>query len=165
MTESDDGTGKRTSRPARKRRPAQHDKKAPFTDKLPRPVKRVAGRTTAPRVPANIRVAGVELDDDDRAYIRQRLGMKLGKFATAIERVSVRVQDVNGPRGGVDQRCRIKVVLSALPSVFFESQAHSLRGAVNGALTGAERTVRRALERRQTKPIVSAARKRAVRSR
>jgi hypothetical protein len=37
--------------------------------------------------------------------------MKLGKSATSIERVSVRLTDVNGPRGGVDQRCRIKVVI------------------------------------------------------
>ena len=83
--------------------------------------------------------------------------MKLGKFASSIERVSVRIEDVNGPRGGVDQACRIKVVLSGLPSVIFESRDASLRNAVDAALAGAERTVRRALQRRRTKPLNRAA--------
>jgi hypothetical protein len=77
--------------------------------------------------------------------------MKLGKFASSIERVSVRLKDVNGPRGGVDQLCRIKVVLSGLPSIVLQSQAGSLRDAINGALTGAERAVRRRVQRRRVK--------------
>jgi hypothetical protein len=64
---------------------------------------------------------------------------------------------VNGPRGGIDQRCRIKVVLSRLPSVVVEHRAASLRDAINGALSGSERAVRRAVRRRRMKPLKSAA--------
>ena len=124
-----------------------------FTDRLPRALKREVGRTDSRQVPANIRVFGVKLDQNHRAYIRRRLGVKLGKHATSIERVSVRVEDVNGPRGGFDQVCRIKVVLSGLPSALFQTRAASLEAAVNGALTGAERAVRRSLQRRRMKPI------------
>jgi hypothetical protein len=42
------------------------------------------------------------------------------EVAASIERVSVRVKDVNGPRGGIEQVCRIKVVLSDFPSVILE---------------------------------------------
>jgi CBS domain-containing protein len=132
---------------------AGNNKRAPFAERLPRALKREAGGTDASQVPANIRAAGIELDQDDRAYIRQTLGMKLGKYATSIERVSVRIKDVNGPRGGVDQVCRIKVVLSGLPSVVFQSQAASLKDVINGALTGVERAVRRRVQRRRMKPI------------
>ena len=134
-------------------RATDNQKRAPFAKRLPRAVKREAGRTESPQVPANIRVVGVKLKENDRAYIRQRLGMKLGKYAMSIERVSVRVKDVNGPRGGVDKLCRIKVVLSGLPSVVFQSQAVSLEAAINGALTGVERAVRRSVQRRRMKPI------------
>jgi hypothetical protein len=125
---------------------------------VPRPVKRTGGRTPASTTPANIRVDGVTLDDDDRAYIRRRLGEKLGKYADAIERVTVRVSDVNGPRGGVDILCRIKVVLSGLPSVVVEHQAALLKPALTRSLAGVERAVRRTLQRRRTRPIKSAAR-------
>jgi hypothetical protein len=67
--------------------------------------------------------------------------------------MSVRLKDVNGPRGGVDHVCRIKVVLRSLPSVVYEKQDVSLDTAVGGALAGAERAVRRTLQRRRIKPI------------
>jgi len=66
---------------------------------------------------------------------------------------SVRLKDVNGPRGGVDHVCRIKVVFSNLPSVVYEKQDVSLDTAVGGALAGAERAVRRTLQRVRGKPI------------
>lgn len=128
------------------------EQREPLAGRVPRPEKRTAGRTSAPETPANIRVTGVSLDQDDRAHIRQRLGDKLGKYANTIERVTVRVEDVNGPRGGVDQVCRIKVVLSGLPSVVVERKAATLKPAVTGAISGAERAVRRAVERRRTQP-------------
>lgn len=127
-----------------------------LTSHLPRALKQRAGRTATPQVPAHIRVFGVELNQTERATIRQGLGAKLGKYANSIERVSVRVEDVNGARGGVDKICRIKVVLSGLPSVVYESQATSLNDAINGALAGTQRTVRRSLERRVKKPLKAA---------
>ena len=127
--------------------------RAPLPASIPRPVKRESGRTHTPRTPAHVRVIGVELDDGAQAYIRRKLGMKLGKFATSIERISVRVDDVNGPRGGVDQVCRIKVVLIGLPPAVFEGRDASLEAAIDGALTGAERAVRRSVQRRRMKPI------------
>ncbi len=137
---------------ARGRKP-DSTKRAAFAGRRPKPEKRKAGRAEPPNVPAHIREVAAELTPDDRTYIRRKLGMKLGKFANSIERVSVRVEDVNGPRGGVDQVCRIKATLSGLPSVVFEAQDESLRAAVDGALTGIERAVRGALGRRRTKAV------------
>lgn len=127
--------------------------RAPFPAWLPRPVKRQAGRTSAALVPAHIRVFGAKLSPAQREEIRKKLGAKLGKFAASIERVTVRLKDVNGPRGGIDQVCTIKVALIDLPSVVFESQHHSINAAVGAALAGVERAVRRRLQRRRMKPI------------
>ena len=79
--------------------------------------------------------------------------MKLGKFAASIERVSVRVTDVNGPRGGVDQRCRVKVVLIGLPSVVVERRHTDMGPAVDAALRAAEESVRSVVGRRRMKPL------------
>jgi hypothetical protein len=120
---------------------------------VPRPVKRASGRTETSQTPAHLRVIGVELDEDDHALIRRKLGMKLGKFATSIERVTVRVTDTNGPRGGIDQVCNVKVVLSGLPSVVVERRDAVLHAAIDVALRVTEQAVRRSVGRRRMKPL------------
>jgi hypothetical protein len=88
-----------------------------------------------------------------RFFIRRRLGEKLARHAKSIERVSVRLRDINGPRGGIDVLCRIKVVLSGLQSTVVEKQAEALRPAITSSLAGAERAVRKALQRQRSRPI------------
>jgi predicted transcriptional regulator/ribosome-associated translation inhibitor RaiA len=129
------------------RRPENRTKREPMAAQLPRATKRTAGRTEAPMVPVNIRAIGVNVDDDTREYLRRKLGRKLGKFAMRIERVSVRLRDANGPRGGVDHQCQVKVVLSRLPSVVVEEQRDTVRAAIDAAMSGATRSVSRALGR------------------
>ncbi len=140
---------------ARPRKPDSR-KRAPFSRRVPKASKR-AGSTDAPQIAVHIRATQGDLASNDRDYIRRKLGTRLGKFRNSIERVSVRTEDVNGPRGGVDQVCRIKVVLRGLPSVVFESRNASLNAAVDAALSGVERTVRRTLQRRRMKPLRHAA--------
>jgi ribosome-associated translation inhibitor RaiA len=108
------------------------------------------GRHGAP-IPTHIRAVGVPLAEADKAYLRHKLGRKLGKFARHVERTSVRIEDANGPRGGEDKVCRIKVVLSGLPSVVIEERHHSLQAAMDGALARAERAVWTAAESRRAK--------------
>lgn len=147
-------TGRVTPRLGRTRvRRPDSVRRAPLPPALPRAVKRVAGRTPATETPAYIRSVGGVLDPEDRAYLRRKLGQKLGKFAPHIERTNVRVEDVNGPKGGIDKRCRIKVVLSRLPSVVIEEQHHALQAAMDSAITRTERAVRQALERRRAKAL------------
>ncbi len=140
------------------RRPENRTKREPMAAQLPRATKRAAGRTEAPLVPVNIRAAGVEIDAGTRSYIRAKLGQKLGKFATSIERVSVRLRDVNGPRGGVDHRCQVKVVSSGLPSVVVEEGSATTSAAIDAAISGITRSVSRALSRRKEKPLQGARR-------
>jgi CBS domain-containing protein len=148
-----------------RRRMRQPDsrRRSPLPGRLPRAEKRRAGRTVTAETPAHIRSIGSVLDAEDKRYLRRKLGRKLGKFAYAIERTSVRVEDVNGPRGGVDKRCRIKVVLTGLPSVVVEERHHLLQAALDGALARVERAVRQATQRRSTKPLRQRARDRDMR--
>jgi ribosome-associated translation inhibitor RaiA len=116
------------------------------------------------QAPISIRTAaGRDLDSDMRAYIRRRLAAQLGKHAGSISRVTVRVRDVNGPRGGVDQMCRIKVVLRGLPSAIYTAQAASLQEAIQRAVDGIERAVRRVVRRRMRLKRSPRARARAAR--
>jgi putative sigma-54 modulation protein len=103
--------------------------------------------------PVHVRAVGVELGDDEREYIGQKLAMKLAKFGTMVERASVRVEDVNGPRGGVDKVCRVKVVLFGLPTVVVEQADEAQHAAVDGAMGRTDIAVARSLARRRMKPL------------
>ncbi len=126
-------------------------RRPPLARHLPRAAKLRRDRHAVSQIPAHIRADGPRVNAEDRAYLRRKLGMKLGKFARAVERVSVRIRDVNGPRGGVDKACRIKVVLTGLPSVVVDERRPSLQAAMDRALQRTERAVRRSMERRSAR--------------
>ena len=119
---------------------------------LPNTGERPSGATEV-SVPAHVRAIGVELTKADHNYIRRKLLTKLRKFATSIQRISVRVTDLNGPRGGVDQVCSIKVVLSGLPSVVVTRRDAAVQAAVDAALHAIEQAVRGIVGRRRMKPL------------
>jgi ribosome-associated translation inhibitor RaiA len=120
---------------------------------LPRAVKLTRDRTSAVPPPAHIRVFGVNIGEQDRESIARKLGMKLGKFASSIERITVRLSDANGPKGGRDQVCQIKVVLSGLPSVVVEERAASVHTAVDRATKATALAVRSSVRRRRLKVL------------
>ena len=95
----------------------------------------------------------VEVTTDLREYIDRRLHFALGRFGPAIDHVSVRVGDVNGPRGGVDKHCLIAVKLRASRSnpIAVDDSNEDLYAAVTQASNRAGRTVARAVERKQGK--------------
>jgi CBS domain-containing protein/ribosome-associated translation inhibitor RaiA len=128
-------------------------RREPMAASVPRPLKARSGRTAAAQTPAFIRGVGTSLDAGDREYLRRKLGRRLGKFAPSIERASVRIEDVNGPRGGIDKRCRIKIALSRMPSVVVEERHPDLQAAMDRALARTERAVRRALQRRRAQAV------------
>lgn len=127
--------------------PQKPSPRAALPGGVARSVKRVSGRTPLERTPLAVRTTGVDIDASVRDHVRKRLAFRLGKFAPRIQRVSVRLIDVNGPKGGVDTACRIKVVLNGLKSVVVEEVAEVLHEAIDRAAHVAERAVRRALGR------------------
>jgi CBS domain-containing protein len=142
-------TGPRRGRRAR-RTAAQ---RAPLPTSIPRAAKHVRGRTHEIQPPGHIRVLGGTLNSADREAIARKLGMRLGRFASTIERVTVRLSDVNGPKGGVDHRCLIKAVLTGLPSVVVERRDSTLQRAANAAIGAAAQAVKRSVQRRRLKPL------------
>jgi ribosome-associated translation inhibitor RaiA len=119
-----------------------------FPTQVAKPLKRAAGATTVGMTPLNVRVGKrVTLDRLTREHIERRMSRQLGKFALLIQRSTVRFDDVNGKKGGVDASCSIKVVLSARPDVVVEERATTPREAFDAAAGAAERAVRRSLGR------------------
>jgi hypothetical protein len=94
-----------------------------FARKTARSRKARAGRTGVRETPLQVRVSGLDLPDGFEPLARELLGRRLGRFATHIERATVRIEDINGPRGGFDTVCRIQLAVSHRPTVLAERRA------------------------------------------
>ena len=88
-----------------------------------------------------------------REYIDRHLYFALGRFGPAIDRVDVRLGDTNGPRGGVDKRCRIVVKLRVAGStrIAIDDDDESLYAAIARATARVGRAVARTLDRKRGK--------------
>lgn len=80
-------------------------------------------------------------------HARRRLDASLDRFAQRIRRVSVKLEDENGPKGGQDMRCQIEVELDRHGRVIIEQHDSDPYVAVDRAADRAKRTVRRAIGR------------------
>lgn len=97
-----------------------------------------------------IRTRRVRLDEELRNLIATRVETALDRFAGRIQRVRFQVDDVNGPKGGVDKACRIEVIGRRQWSVFLEDQDSDLRAAVDRLTDRAQRAVRRTMKKMKT---------------
>ena len=103
-----------------------------FPARLTRSTKQDRGRTPLEQTPIAIR-SSVPIKPTVEARMRKKLARRIGHAAPLIERGTVRFEDINGPRGGVDTVCRIKLVLSGRPSVQANERAHDVEPAFDGA--------------------------------
>ncbi len=84
-------------------------------------------------------------------HIRRRLGFVLSARDEHIQRILVRLSDINGPRGGADKCCHIQVILNHLPDVVIKDTEADLYAAIDRAVDRAGRTVGRRVERQRLK--------------
>lgn len=73
----------------------------------------------------------IPITEQLRGHIQRRLSFALERFATQIREVRVSVGDLNGPRGGVDKRCRVAIVLIPSKTIVIEKRDSSLYVAVD----------------------------------
>ncbi|HTB74323.1 MAG TPA: hypothetical protein VK762_13825 [Polyangiaceae bacterium] len=118
-----------------------------FARKTPKARRAKAGRTRVSETPLDIRVSGVHLPDGFGPDARMLLGRRLGRFATHIERATVRFEDVNGPRGGVDTVCRIQLTVSGRPPVLVSRNAVDAPTALKRSATAAAQAMDRSVSR------------------
>ena len=78
-----------------------------------------------------------DLTDAGQVTVRRRAAFALGRFSTRIEALSLRISDVNGPRGGVGFRCLARVRLRGAASEIIANAASD--DAVQCALLALER--------------------------
>ena len=90
-----------------------------------------------------IRTYGV-ISPDAAHVAQQRLLFALSRFASRVRSLTVRLSDVNGPRGGRDKRCAVAVQLAGSKRlIVVEDLEVELQAAIARAADRAARAVAR----------------------
>jgi ribosome-associated translation inhibitor RaiA len=105
------------------------------------------GRTDAADTPLEVHTQGLKVRDALVDHVQEKLGARLGKYALHIDRVTVRFEDLNGPRGGVDTECRVQVMIPSRPTIVVTERATDAWRAFDGVCKSLTRAVKRDLDR------------------
>ncbi len=96
----------------------------------------------------DIRAQGFDLTPALRDHAERRLAFALLRFRDRLTGVTVRLADDNGPRGGVDKRCVLRVRLAGMRVTVITERAVDVYAAIDRAADRAGRIVARRLQRR-----------------
>lgn len=97
----------------------------------------------------DIQAQHFSLTDALRAHIERRLCFALSCCVYRIQRIVLRLSDINGPRGGTDKRCRIQLMLTGMSDVMIEDTKVDLYLAIDRAIHRAKHTVLRKIDRQK----------------
>ncbi|AOW11656.1 hypothetical protein [Hydrogenophaga crassostreae] len=84
-----------------------------------------------------------------RSLVERRIRFVMRRLRSEVTRVNVRLIDVNGPRGGVDQLCQLKLDTEAHGKLVVSAIQANASAALNAALRRAARTLVRQWQRRR----------------
>lgn len=84
-----------------------------------------------------------------RDFIKRKLGFGVGRFADRISSVRVRLKDTNGPRGGVDQHCRIDIAMNSSGTIAAEATELDIHKAISVAISRVARRVGISFDRKR----------------
>lgn len=96
-----------------------------------------------------LRVRGTYFLEALRNYMERRLRFSVRRLGHRINRLRVSVEDLNGPRGSVDKRCRIVAEIFPSGNLIIEETDARVHEAVDRAADRLRRSIRRELKRRQ----------------
>jgi len=97
----------------------------------------------------DIQSQGFTLTDGLSDYLKKRLIYALNHGDEYISRVTVRLSDINAPRGGADKRCFIEVRLKQKTAVAIEDTEADFYVAIDRAAERVGRTLSRRLARQR----------------
>jgi hypothetical protein len=87
-----------------------------------------------------------------RDLIEQRVRLATQRMASLLSRATVRLKDLNGPRGGVDQHCQIQLQTASGGLLVVSSRGAHWRSSLEMALARAAFALKRHVDSGKSRP-------------
>lgn len=84
-----------------------------------------------------------------RDYVERQWRQAVERFEAWIRTVSIYVTDINGPRGGINKRCRIVVHTQAGAPIVIQETQEQISTAISRAIKRAAHTLKRKAAKKQ----------------
>jgi ribosome-associated translation inhibitor RaiA len=97
----------------------------------------------------DLRANGIEMSDSLREHTQRCLNFGLDWARQDVSRVVITLSDINGPRGGNDKRCQLRIPLPKMRDVVIEEIAGDLQVAITRSVDRAARSLERRLSRQR----------------
>jgi putative sigma-54 modulation protein len=95
------------------------------------------------------RGGAIEHSQTLREYLTRRAELALDRQVDRVTSLTAVFEDLNGPRGGIDKRCRITVRGPELGELVVEQTDREWSSGIDGAIATMSRNIVRQLERRR----------------
>mgnify|MGYP001011427738 CR=1 FL=1 len=93
-----------------------------------------------------IKARGLPAAKNLRNHASRRIRAALGRFGNAVQSVTVRLSDINGPRGGADKLCRIVIQMKSR-SIVMEELGDDMRRVIDRLSERVQFNVARQMEK------------------
>jgi len=90
------------------------------------------------------------IDQSIQDYIYRKLAFSLDRFEQVLSSLTIRLKDLNGPRGGKDKECQISASLPHSRSLVIVDQDSDLHTAIDRAVDRFKGTLVKLLKRYQS---------------
>jgi len=98
-----------------------------------------------------IRIRAIDSAPRIERLARQKVHTHLHRFASQLNRVTVRLQDENGPKGGLDKRCHIVATGPRVGTLTVDTLMENPLAAVDRCVTRMTEVVRRTTSKTRTR--------------
>jgi ribosome-associated translation inhibitor RaiA len=95
----------------------------------------------------DVRLRGMAASEALRKHVVRRVHFQLSRLEGEVGSITVRLEDVNGPKGGLDKRCQVALRGPKFNPLHIEHLATEPYAAVDAAVERAARAVIRELEK------------------
>ncbi|MDP2882666.1 MAG: HPF/RaiA family ribosome-associated protein [Azonexus sp.] len=96
-----------------------------------------------------LRANGIEVSESLRDHTERCLNFGLDWAKQDVDRIVITLSDINGPRGGNDKRCQLRIPLPRMRDVVIEEVASDLQVAIARSVDRAARSLERRLSRQR----------------
>lgn len=86
-------------------------------------------------------------------FIHKQIETSMKACSNQIERITVRLKDLNGPKGGRDKACSVEVQIANFPAVIVSKRSSDAYSSIRKAVGRASRVTLRRLKKRKPDKI------------